>query len=1492
MMLKTDNDTDAAVAAQKKLTSEVERTGDRLRENANISSKAGRRALESSRSGLGVREHRVARGTMGTRGAEGRNFAGLAAAGSSDTGGFVAAYATVAANIFALTAAFQALQKAAQVDQLRKGLELVGAQAGVSLTFTAKKLEEISGFALTAADSMRATSLAISGGISTKQLEDLTAIARGASIALGRDMSDSMDRLVRGVVKLEPELLDELGIMVRLDDAVAEYAKTHGKLASELTRTERQQAFANAVSEQGLDKYKEIADNIEASPYDKLAASIRNFGTELLRVIATSIGPFIELLSSAPTLALAPLTYILTQAASKVFPTFGGALDKVGKQIDQVNNRVEYFSKLRKEAGKEIKSIKQEAFQSGMTVFSDTKMAAGVSKVLTGDDSVKKAELTSKLEQQKLDIQRQINAEKAKGAAADQALIQALTKKQAALVQILSTEGLITTQKNAQTQAQVAENAAKQTGIILSQQEVVLEGIQAGFNRGIGAGILATFQGVGTAFGQEMDKASGHAHRAGQNMGKAGQAAAKGFFAVGGAVAGVSRGIGLLGTGISMLLGPISSFLIIIQLGVAAWDFFTGAQRKAEQAAKDFTDSLVKQNAEIKKFQETGKGGKAFDALITQSKELQASFEETVEKAKETTLQVTGILSTAKMEVLRMPGFTIANTYTGRENAPPELQRETVTYSNQLEYLGFTLEEVAKAEAILQNTQKIRGDQTVKLILNDMKNLKTKDQIVKKLLEENDKTAQITASYRDLIDATNSVTDSIREFNKVESTPLDKIYTSVQNTSNAFKLFAQNLKNGTVSLETTALTLQQFIKDKPLDKFKEDMNALIKAGADETTIKAAIKNYTELNSVLQKFAFIQQLPPGLKDIAMLAFGPTLTKSIEQMNTALSANAGAMDEARQEYFRLSKDATNASIAVIKADKALKSVQNAQQVADELDKVNQLKLEGVEIDKKLAASIDRDKFFKTFAEEATLLAKRKAEIRDNAAAKIKELSAKKGETEQERLLIDAQIRAEEQKRDAAVDALDAEGRLLGAKAIAHNQIMQYYNSEDYAAKKRIEDQQKMLDLTKELASANDDLRGARLEGRRLTVERQAMKEGRDVTAEEEYKLAVEEHNNKIKFLEDQIENFNSENLLKKELYDMEFKAASLAYQNEIDKATDPAKRAALEADKLASEQRMLALQNKQTEIDNVTLDAIIERLLNLYNFEPIKPEEKRASDILRGEKEQEVNRAMMGAQAFMPSAVREEFERLVNLETGGDGAKILALLQDPTAVTRIQGVAMATETLNSQIETTKEVFNIIEQSITDAFMALVDGTEDGKEAFANMAKAILKQIAQMIVQQMVFNMLSSMGGMFGLPVPAAGGGIIPQTPPVGAAAGGIVPMKAAAGGIIPMAQGGVMDRYKGVEGIVRQPTYLVGEGRYDEAVVPLPNGRAIPVQMHGQSTSQQNNVSVNVNVASNGQATTQTEGPDMNNLGRAIAAAVQKELQAQKRPGGMLNRYGAA
>lgn len=81
---------------------------------------------------------------------------------------------------------------------------------------------------------------------------------------------------------------------------------------------------------------------------------------------------------------------------------------------------------------------------------------------------------------------------------------------------------------------------------------------------------------------------------------------------------------------------------------------------------------------------------------------------------------------------------------------------------------------------------------------------------------------------------------------------------------------------------------------------------------------------------------------------------------------------------------------------------------------------------------------------------------------------------------------------------------------------------------------------------------------------------------------------------------------------------------------------------------------------------------------------------------------------------------------------------------------------------------------------------------------------------------------------------------------------------------------------------------------EAVVPLPNGKSIPVEMSGGGGMQQNNVSVNVVMNSDGTSSenSKQDGKEAQQLGKNISIAVQEEIRKQKRNGGMLSPYGSA
>ena len=209
---------------------------------------------------------------------------------------------------------------------------------------------------------MRSTALAFSSGFSTVQLESLASVAKGASVALGRDMSDALDRLVRGTAKLEPEILDELGIMVRLDDAVRDYASGLGTAEGSLTQFQRRQAFLNAAIEQGQKKFSDVAGAIDTNPYDKLSASFADLTKSGLTLVNNVLEPIIRFLASNPLALGASLALFGSTIVSSILPAIGSmaikqkALAKEAATAARKGSMVisEEYTKAAKKVSKEL----------------------------------------------------------------------------------------------------------------------------------------------------------------------------------------------------------------------------------------------------------------------------------------------------------------------------------------------------------------------------------------------------------------------------------------------------------------------------------------------------------------------------------------------------------------------------------------------------------------------------------------------------------------------------------------------------------------------------------------------------------------------------------------------------------------------------------------------------------------------------------------------------------------------------------------------------------------------------------------------------------------------------------------------------------------------------------------------------------------------------------------------------------------------------------
>jgi len=304
------------------ITGHLEKATKQLRGMASATGDVSKANKDASKSG---REHNdiinggVASANNGTRG-----FAKLRES-INGSNGLVAAYATLATNAFAVGAAFSALQRAAQAEQIFKGIQEQSTRTGVTLTTVSRNMQALTNYSISASEAMSAAAQVSAAGFSTKSMEDLTQAAANSAAALGRSVPDSLDRFIKGTTKLEPELLDEMGIMVKLEEATSNYAQSMGKLPTQLTATEKRAGYLNAVITESDKKFRGMADAAGANPYDQLSAAFVDLTTNTLNwANDNGVEDFIKRLSSNTELLTATLVLFGSTIVKQIIPGLYG----------------------------------------------------------------------------------------------------------------------------------------------------------------------------------------------------------------------------------------------------------------------------------------------------------------------------------------------------------------------------------------------------------------------------------------------------------------------------------------------------------------------------------------------------------------------------------------------------------------------------------------------------------------------------------------------------------------------------------------------------------------------------------------------------------------------------------------------------------------------------------------------------------------------------------------------------------------------------------------------------------------------------------------------------------------------------------------------------------------------------------------------------------------------------------------------------------------
>lgn len=279
--------------------------------------------------GAAGRASRAIGNTSGSARGATRDFAAMAKIGGS----LPILYAALASNIFVLQSAFEQLKLGDQLNRLEKFGVIVGTQTGTPVQSLARSLQEAAGYAISFEEAMRQASSASAYGFDAEQLNKFGLVARRAAAVLGVDMTDALNRVIKGVSKQEIELLDELGVTIRLNDAYADYVKQLNAAntgitynINSLTTFQKQQAYANAVIAESTKRFGYLDEVLRATPWEQFAANADAALRTIQQAAAKYLGPVIDAIN----------TVFYTSQAS-VSAEAARAQEKTNRQIDPNN---------------------------------------------------------------------------------------------------------------------------------------------------------------------------------------------------------------------------------------------------------------------------------------------------------------------------------------------------------------------------------------------------------------------------------------------------------------------------------------------------------------------------------------------------------------------------------------------------------------------------------------------------------------------------------------------------------------------------------------------------------------------------------------------------------------------------------------------------------------------------------------------------------------------------------------------------------------------------------------------------------------------------------------------------------------------------------------------------------------------------------------------------------------------------------------------------
>ena len=205
---------------------------------------------------------------------------------------------------FAMTLGLRQLSRftkeASRVESMARAFNTL-ADGGDDATSALDKLKEATDGTMSEFDLFQQANNAMVLGVSqnSDEMAEMFDIAQRLGDALGKDTRMSVESLITGIGRQSRMMLDNIGIVVKAEEAYEKFAQELGISADSLTDTQRKQAFLNATMESAREKVSKLAPEIESTQkiFERMETAVADARVEIGRAFV----PIMENLAEATT---------------------------------------------------------------------------------------------------------------------------------------------------------------------------------------------------------------------------------------------------------------------------------------------------------------------------------------------------------------------------------------------------------------------------------------------------------------------------------------------------------------------------------------------------------------------------------------------------------------------------------------------------------------------------------------------------------------------------------------------------------------------------------------------------------------------------------------------------------------------------------------------------------------------------------------------------------------------------------------------------------------------------------------------------------------------------------------------------------------------------------------------------------------------------------------------------------------------------------------